>query len=75
MPDITLRQLHEFMRAVDEGTWVGDGSVWIAADEADATPHAFPCPGDPMRAIPLPPVRIAATHAGDTVRLRRKRGA
>ena len=36
MPDITLRQLREFFRAVDAGTWVGDGSVWIAADRADA---------------------------------------
>ena len=31
MPDITLRQLYEFFRSVDDGTWVGDGSVWIAS--------------------------------------------
>jgi pimeloyl-ACP methyl ester carboxylesterase len=54
LPDITLRQLHEFFRAVDDGTWVGDGSVWIASDRADAERHAFPCPGDHMRALPLP---------------------
>ena len=54
LPDITLRQLHEFFRAVDEGKWRGDGSVWIAADRADAQPHAFPCRGDHMRALPLP---------------------
>jgi pimeloyl-ACP methyl ester carboxylesterase len=53
MPDITLRQIYEFIRAVDAGKWVGDGSVWIAADSADAHPHAFPCAGDHMRAIPL----------------------
>ena len=51
---MTLRQLYEFLRAVDGRTWVGDGSVWIAAERADATPHAFPCEGDHMRAIPLP---------------------
>ena len=54
LPDVTLRQLYEFLRAVDGRTWVGDGSVWIAAERADATPHAFPCEGDHMRAIPLP---------------------
>ena len=44
LPDVTLRQLHEFLRSVDEGTWVGDGSVWIASDRADGEPPAFPCP-------------------------------
>jgi pimeloyl-ACP methyl ester carboxylesterase len=53
LPDVTLRQLHEFVRAVDGRAWVGDGSVWIAAERADASPHAFPCPGDHMRAIPM----------------------
>lgn len=53
MPDITLRQLSEFVRAVDDGSWLGDGSVWIAADEPDAAPHAFPCVGDHMRALPV----------------------
>ena len=60
LPDITLRQLHEFFRAVDDKTWVGDGSVWIAADRADARPHAFACKGDHMRALPLPAARVAA---------------
>lgn len=54
LPDVTLRQLHEFFRAVDDGMWVGDASVWIAADRADADPHAFPCRGDHMRALPPP---------------------
>jgi pimeloyl-ACP methyl ester carboxylesterase len=63
MPDITLRQLHEFLRAVDGRTWVGDGTVWIAADAADAEPHAFPCPGDHMRAIPLPAAKSKAKVA------------
>jgi len=54
MPDIALRQIEEFVVSVDSGAWVGDGSVWIAADRADANPHAFRCAGDHMRAIPLP---------------------
>ncbi|NWG74582.1 MAG: alpha/beta hydrolase, partial [Rubrivivax sp.] len=54
LPEITLRQLHEFFAAVDGGTWVGDGTVWIAADRADAEPPAFACVGDHMRAVPLP---------------------
>jgi hypothetical protein len=59
MPEITLRQIHEFLRSVDEGRWVGDGSVWIAAERADADPHAFACTGDHMRALPLP-AKVAA---------------
>jgi 3-oxoadipate enol-lactonase len=55
LPDVTLHQLHAFFRAVDSGTWVGDRSVWIASESADGDPHAFPCPGDHMRALPLPP--------------------
>ena len=65
MPDATLRQIREFLRAVDDGTWTGDGSVWIAAVDADAEPHAFPCRGDHMRALPLPaspPPRKAAAR-------------
>jgi hypothetical protein len=42
MPDITLRQLHEFLRAVDGRTWVGDGTVWIAA--MPPTPSRTPFP-------------------------------
>ena len=53
MPEITLRQIWEFLKSVDALEWVGDGSVWIAADRADATPHAARCRGDHMRAIPL----------------------
>jgi len=53
LPAVTLRQLHEFFSSVDDGTWVGDGSVWIAADDADAEPHASACIGDHMRALPL----------------------
>ena len=63
MPELTLRQIWEFLRSVDSGAWVGDRSVWIAADRADATPHAFPCRGDHLRAIPLPGNEAVSSRA------------
>ena len=63
LPDVTLRQIGEFLRSVDSGTWVGDGTVWIASDRADANPHAFRCPGDHMRAIPLPSLETGSGSA------------
>ena len=63
VPDVTLRQIGEFLHSVDSGAWVGDGSVWIAADRADANPHAFRCPGDHMRAIPLPGRKAGSASA------------
>ena len=71
LPDITLRQIHEFLRAVDDGTWVGDGSVWIAADSAAAEPHAFPCIGDHLRAMPLAVAKPAARARTANPRVRR----
>ena len=68
LPDVTLRQLFEFFRTVDGGTWTGDGSVWIANDGAAAEPPAFPCRGDHMRAIPLPPPGPAPDAAARTRR-------
>jgi pimeloyl-ACP methyl ester carboxylesterase len=53
MPEIALRQIWEFLRAVDTQAWTGDGSVWIAADSATGTPHAVRCVGDHLRALPL----------------------
>jgi 3-oxoadipate enol-lactonase len=73
LPEVTLRQLHEFFRAVDAGTWVGDASVWIAADRPDADPPAFRCRGDHMRALPLPHERAGkGPGRGRAVQSRRK---
>ncbi|MGH8665412.1 MAG: alpha/beta fold hydrolase, partial [Burkholderiales bacterium] len=55
MPEIALRQVWEFLRAVDTGGWTGDGSVWIAADSATGTPHAVRCVGDRRRCAPQGP--------------------
>jgi 3-oxoadipate enol-lactonase len=75
LPDITLRQLHEFFSAVDTGHWVGDRSVWIAADRADAEAHAFACPGDHMRAVPLPAPRPGRGGAPPPARPRGRTGS
>jgi pimeloyl-ACP methyl ester carboxylesterase len=71
LPEVTLRQVWEFLRAVDEGRWAGDGSVWIAAEDAEASPHAFPCIGDHMRALPIAASVDAAASANKTAEGRR----
>lgn len=52
-PDITMRILREFITSVESGRWVGDQSVWIANDDANAEEYAFPCEGDHNRLIPI----------------------
>ncbi len=52
-PAITARVIEEFLRAVADGAWIGDQSVWIAADDPTAKQWATPCRGDHTRSIPL----------------------
>lgn len=63
-PAVTMRLIGEFVRQVQEGVWPGDQTVWIAADDANAPEPWFPCPGDHMRAIPLPRAGGAAAPEG-----------
>ena len=72
MPEVTLRQIREFVQAVDGGAWTGDGSVWIAAEDANAEPHAFPCHGDHLRALPPVQPRQAPRKATPKRRARSK---
>ena len=53
IPELTTRIVAEFVHSVEEGSWQGDQSVWIANDDPKAAEVAFPCPGDHLRAIPL----------------------
>jgi 3-oxoadipate enol-lactonase len=53
-PQIVQRILIDFVDQVETGRWIGDRSVWVAEDRVDAPRIAFPCPGDHLRAIPLP---------------------
>lgn len=53
-PEVTMRLIATFIDQVRAGVWQGDQSVWIAAEDPAAAEPWFPCPGDHMRAIPLP---------------------
>ncbi|MEX0732656.1 MAG: alpha/beta hydrolase [Aquisalimonadaceae bacterium] len=54
IPELVSGLIAEFVRDVERGTWKGDQSVWIAAEDPNAEPLLIPCPGDHLRAIPLP---------------------
>jgi len=51
MPAVTMRQLEIFLGQVDDGSWQGDQSVWVAADDPTAETQWLPCAGDWMRAV------------------------
>lgn len=53
IPEITCRVLEGFLTEVESGTWNGDQSVWIAADDPKAEAILQPCRGDHTRAIPI----------------------
>lgn len=50
-PAVTMRQLEVFLGQISDGTWEGDQSVWIAAENPDAPVQWLPCSGDWRRAI------------------------
>lgn len=52
-PEISIRVIREFILSVENGSWQGDQSVWIAEDDPKAENVAFPCIGDHTRSIPL----------------------
>jgi len=51
MPAVTMRQLDEFFSRLADGTWQGDQTVWIAADDPAANDQWLACDGDWMRAV------------------------
>ncbi len=53
-PAVTMRLIGAFLDHVRAGDWPGDQSVWVAADDPAAPKPWFPCPGDHLRAVPLP---------------------
>ncbi|WP_198666235.1 alpha/beta fold hydrolase [Tropicimonas sp. IMCC34043] len=53
-PAVTMRLIGTFIDRVLDGTWTGDQTVWVAADDPEAAEPWFPCPGDHLRAVPLP---------------------
>lgn len=52
-PEISSRLIQEFITSVENGTWQGDQTVWIADDDPNAKVAAFPCEGDHNRSIPV----------------------
>lgn len=67
MPALTQRQIEVFLKSVEDGSWVGDQTVWVANDDPVAEPAAFRYPYDAMRAIVPPPYAAAAlTEVGST---------
>lgn len=54
IPRLTSRLIADFVHGVERGDWQGDQSVWVAAEDPAAEPLLQPCPGDHLRAIPLP---------------------
>ncbi len=61
-PEITMRVIKHFIDSVEDDTWIGDRSVWIAGDDPGGDEVAYPCKGDHMRAVP-PPIRPKSTRA------------
>ncbi|MBC5784385.1 alpha/beta fold hydrolase [Ramlibacter sp. USB13] len=62
MPAVTMRQIGFFLGQVRDGDWVGDQSVWAAAENPAAHAQWLPILGDWRRAIQVappepPPVR------------------
>ncbi len=73
IPALTSRLLADFIHTVERGEWVGDQSVWIAAEDPAAEPLLTACQGDHLRSIPLAPAaapksrrkgKVAASREG-----------
>jgi hypothetical protein len=50
-----MRQIGDFVQAVETESFCGDRTVWIAAEDPAAEVALVPFPGDHMRMIPVPP--------------------
>jgi len=73
MPAVTMRQIEIFLEQVSSGSWKGDQSVWIAADDPAAAEQWLPCAGDWRRAVQIAtPVKTRATAASKTTTRKKK---
>lgn len=52
-PEITTRLLDDFIQMVEQGSWWGKQTCWIAADDPQAPISMQRCTGDITRAVPL----------------------
>jgi 3-oxoadipate enol-lactonase len=53
IPEIVSRVITDFIEQVENGTWRGDQSVLIAADDPRSARLFYPCEGDHTRGIPI----------------------
>ena len=53
IPDITCRIIKEFLDCVENNTFKGDKSVFIASDDIGTDDMLIPCKGNHNRAIPI----------------------
>lgn len=52
IPELCSRIFAEFIEQVENGTWQGDQTVWIANEDVSASELAYQCPGDHLRYVP-----------------------
>lgn len=52
VPELCSRIFAEFIEQVENGTWQGDQTVWIANEDPKAPELAYQCPGDHLRYLP-----------------------
>ena len=61
-PEVTARVIEEFLHSFEAGSWTGDGSVWVAADDPTAPVVAARSRGSQTRAISLHGELEGASH-------------
>jgi len=61
-PLLTNRLFDYFVREVEERTWEGDQSVWVATDDVNSPDLLYPCGGDHLRAIQIARPRQIKKH-------------
>ncbi len=52
IPELCSRIFAEFIEQVENNTWQGDQTVWIANEDVNAAELAYQCPGDHLRYLP-----------------------
>lgn len=66
IPELTSRLLADFVKSVESGQWEGDQSVWIAAENPEASTILTRCSQDHLRSIPVAKPGQKAAGGGST---------
>ncbi len=73
IPQLTSRLIADFIHQVEGSGWAGDQTVWVSAEDPQGDALLEPCPGDHLRAIPLPaerPKRRKSRSAASSTRVK-----